>query len=75
MSQQTAESDGDDSDSAFDVSDEYSRSSEGETEDDDSDDYETDILPPTNCFSLHKDRKTYKKALCKQCYKEYVGVP
>lgn len=48
-------------------------SSEGETAgDDDSDDYEPDILPP-DCSGLHKNRKTYKSALCKECYTIYVG--
>eukprot|EP00903_Cladosiphon_okamuranus_P018833 g17322.t1 len=67
---QTAESVEGDSDSAFDASDESSWGSEGET-DDDSDGYEVDVLPPTNCFSLHRARKTYKKALCYECYTEY----
>ena len=71
-SRQSAGSVGDDSDSAFDGSDENSSASDVETEDLDSDDYETDILPPTNCFQLHQDRRTYKKALCLECYKEYV---
>lgn len=74
ISHKTAESSGDDSESAFDGSDENSSGCEGETDDDDSDGYEMDFLPPTNCFSLHQNRKTYKKALCFECYTEYVGV-
>ncbi|CAM9680750.1 unnamed protein product, partial [Scytosiphon promiscuus] len=70
MVSQTTES-ADDSDSAFDESFEgsWGESSEAETEDD-SDDYELDVLPP-NCGDLHKNRKTFKAALCEECFAEY----
>lgn len=60
------------SDSSFDGSDEGSwGSSEGESDDDDSDDYAPDVVPPV-CSMIHRERRTYKNALCKECYENYV---
>eukprot|EP00752_Nemacystus_decipiens_P001657 g1610.t1 len=70
MSHQSAENVGDDSDSAFDGSDENSAASIDETDEFDSDEYEVDILPP-DCFVHHNDRPTYKKALCFECYTKH----
>ncbi|CAM9642071.1 unnamed protein product, partial [Ectocarpus sp. 8 AP-2014] len=66
------DSTGNDSDNVVGGSGEDSwSSSDGETEDDDSDDYEPDILPPP-CHMLHRHRKTYKNALCEDCYMEHA---
>ena len=70
-SKQPAKSVGDDSDSTFDGSDENSSASESEVDGWDSDEHERDFPPPP-CFLHHKDRPTYKQALCWECYNEYV---
>lgn len=47
---------------------------DGSSDDDDSDGgFEVDVLPPP-CYAVHKDRKTFKDSLCRECYEIYVRV-
>ncbi|CAM9484340.1 unnamed protein product, partial [Laminaria digitata] len=60
-----------DNDSSFDESERGSGDSSDADMDYDSDGYEVDVpFPP--CSVVHKERKTFKQSLCKECFETYT---